>query len=71
MSESPEVAALPAAVKRLITVRNTLTRERDRVCEYLAKHRTEVAHYEQRLSDIDEERNDIDRAIRALRYPDE
>ena len=71
MSESPETAALPAAVKRLMTVRNTLTRERERVCHYLEKHRTEVAHYTQRLSDIDEERNDIARAIRALRYPDD
>lgn len=71
MSESPEVAELPAAVKRLMTVRNTLTRERERACNDIEEARRRLGYYEGRLREIDAERNDIDRAIRALRYPNE
>lgn len=70
MSESPEVlAALPPAVKRLMTVRSTLTRERARTCSDVAEARRKLRFYENRLSEIDSERNDIDRAIQALSYP--
>ena len=71
MSESPETARLPLAVKRLMTVRNTLTRERERTCSDVKEARRRLSYHEQRLNDIDDERNDIDRAIRALRYPDD
>lgn len=70
MSESPEVANDPPAIKRLRTVRKTLTRDREQTCKEVEAARRRLDFYEGRLREIDRERNDIDRAITALSYPE-